>query len=225
MRKLGPVLTAFLCASCHGPAVVPNRLVAGTDLPAVAQLRRERIVIEQGFGGDGYGVHRLTYELATDNQLSIAYGLAGNPRPVVQNNFRLPAAEANRVRQLLWRLRPQELAREWVGEWPVRPIGCERRSAHDLGEVVVAFSGTNDDKGALFALPTTRSCDTSSARQARRVLKEVVASLPASEIVAEFHNAEANPPTWHDSMTGKPIPALASLKRAGANRQSLKPPS
>lgn len=211
MRRISLALALYLCSSCDEPAVAPERLVSGS-LPAARELSRETILIEQGFGGEGYGVHRLTYQLTPDDQLSIAYGLVTRAGPVVNEKFRLKSDEADRIREALWRLRPRVLASEWVGEWSARPLGCKMQGPHDQGEAVVAYiSGENDDKGASFELPTAESCDTAAARQARRVLQQVFGSFPDSEIVTEFHKAESNEESWPDSLNPEPIPSLVRL--------------
>lgn len=218
MRSISLAL-ALLCTSCDKAAVAPARLVPGDNLPASRVLTRETILIEQGFGGDGYGVHRLRYQLTPDDQLAIEYGLITQLRPVVKNNFRLQSNEADRIRKMLWRLRPQAMTSDWMAEWAIRPIGCEIQGPHDQGDVVVAYiSGDNGEEGAAFELPTVHSCDTPAAMQARQVLQQLFSSFPESPIVTEFHKAEVNDELAPDWPNSKPIPSLERLNRSGEAR-------
>lgn len=219
MRKISLALALSLCASCDEPKVVPERLVSGSNLPVAGELTRETILIEQGFGGEGYGVHRLTYRVTPDDQLAIAYGLVTQGQPVAKENFGLQSDEADRIREILWRLRPQVLTPDWVDEWSARPLGCKMQGPHDQGEVVVAYiSGKNDDEGASFELPTVQSCDTPAARQARQLLQQVFSSFPNSEIVTEFHKAENKREVGPDWLNPEPIPSLVRLNPISAAR-------
>jgi hypothetical protein len=89
-------------------------------------------------------------------------------------------------------VRPEKLAGV---EQDQRPIGCERRGPHDLGEVAVAFinegskPGVGDDDVGIFELPTADSCSTQAAAEARQVVWRALRILPPSKVVAGFEQS------------------------------------
>jgi hypothetical protein len=176
------------------------------------QIANEWLFIGQGFGGEGYGAHRLEYQLSPDDRLTIDYRLAADERPVVESSVRLSPDAAAQIRQKLVRLRPQALKSDWVGDYGVRPVGCQMQGPHDQGEIVVAFMSIKDgERGASFELPTAGSCQSGAATKARKLLLEVLGSLPASQIVTEFHKAKDSYESAGDWPALEPIQSLQRL--------------
>lgn len=190
MRSVAAALALIFLTSCEGETRVPDRLVPG-DVYFSAHTLQETIQIHQGFGGEGYGLHRLTYELRPDNELRVGYWLMTQSEVVAEDNFDLSSDAADMMRRNLWRLRPENISDDLFEEWPTLPLDCERRGTHDFGDIWIAFlPHENEARGRMFELPIKASCNSASAKQARLLIQEVLASLPSSKIADEFHKAK-----------------------------------
>jgi hypothetical protein len=92
----------------------------------------------------------------------------------------------------LRRVRPAEL--QGI-EQDSRPVGCERRGPHDFGEVVIGFlnkgeaDGIEDDQVGIFNLPTSKSCSTPAAIEARAVVQGALQLLPKSKVASAFERS------------------------------------
>ena len=164
------------------PVKQADRLVDGIALPSEKMLSRETIEINRGFGGDGFGEHFLSYELAPDNSLAVTHTFRPNEQVVGREVFFLDHEVAMKARKLLWRLRPDDL--QGVDTY-VRPSGCVQRWVHDTPEIAVGFAASREMVG-VFDLPRPASCETAAAKTARQMLSGVLASFPRSKVAEEF---------------------------------------
>jgi hypothetical protein len=212
MRNLFIAWPLILCVSCDSTIHVSDRLVSG-ELSVDRKLSRETIEIHQGFGGEGYGQHRLSYTLNPADELEISYWIMSREKPVASQTFRIASQQARRLRGELWRLRPDALSRDWISNWAARPLGCTRQGPHDLGEIWVSFyADQNHDSGASFELPYKRSCNTLAAQEARHLLIEALEVFPKSRIASEFEKARLRDGSQaNTSLSDTPIPSLNNL--------------
>jgi len=182
-ETLSAVALGLLATSCANPAVrAEDRLVDGTELPSEEMLSREKIEINQGFGGEAFGEHFLSYELASSNSLVVTHTFRPEDKVIGREVFVLPTDVAMKARKQLWRVRPDKL--EGV-ETDVRPSGCLRRWVHDSPEIAVGFAASDEMFGA-FSLPRPISCDTRAAKAARLMLHDVLKHFPRSNVADSF---------------------------------------
>ncbi|MFN2101134.1 hypothetical protein [Altererythrobacter sp. MF3-039] len=209
MRIFAAGLALVLLASCQGETRVPDRLVSGDAYYSERSLQ-ETIRVYKGFGGEGYGLHRLEYELRPNNELKVRYWLAPETDAVAEEGFDLSSHVADQFRRDLWRLRPESISENLIADWPTLPLNCKRGGPHDQGDIWVIFLPDADDiRGRVFELTRADSCDSLAAKQARLLIEEVIASLPNSKIAAEFHRAMSTSDhvgSWEDP---KPIRSLS----------------
>lgn len=200
--------TLAFCGSCQASPHVSERLVPG-DLTIDAKLSRESVEIEQGFRRDGYGIHRLSYLLNSEDELEVSYWYMPNDEAVAKETYRLASDDAERVREELWRLRPEALSRDSMNDRSIRPLNCQQQGPHDQGEILVHFIGDpNYKRLASFELPTEQSCKSAAAREARQLLFRIVRSFPKSDIASKFYEAESNEHLRPSIMSERPIPSL-----------------
>lgn len=191
MDRRGLLLVASLfCASCDRPAIEPaDSLVGATNLPSGKQLSQEAIEINRGFGGGyGFGEHFLSYQLRADNMLTVVWTFRPDDDVRGRESFQLSPEAADGARQALWRVRPQEAGGM---DADLRPKGCVSNSPHDLGEIAVLFTEASEKHFRVFTMPHPGSCDSAAAKEARKVIREVLASFPHSEVAAAYVRAEA----------------------------------
>ncbi|MGX5714024.1 hypothetical protein ACWKWJ_15115 [Sphingopyxis terrae subsp. ummariensis] len=180
---LSAVALGLLATSCTNQAVkAEDRLVDGVELPSEEMLLREKIEINQGFGGEGFGEHILSYELSSNNSLIVTHTFRPEDKVIGTEVFVLDPYAAMKARKQLWRVRPDKL--EGL-ETNVRPSGCLRRWVHDSPDIAVGFAASDAMYG-VFDLPRPISCDTPAAKAARRMLRDVLASFPRSKIAETF---------------------------------------
>ena len=209
--------TLAFCGACHAAPHVSDRLVPG-DLIIDEEMSQELIEIQQGFGGDGYGIHRLSYLLNAEDELEVSYWFMPNDEAVVKETYRLASDDAERVRGELWRLRPEALSRDWMNDRSIRPLNCQQLGPHDQGEILVHFIGDpNYQSLASFELPTEQSCKSAAAREARQVLFRIVRSLPASDIAIKFQEAKSSGELRPSMLIEGPIPSLMKSADGGGN--------
>lgn len=174
---------ALSAISCTQPAVqAGDRLVDGGALPSASTLSREKIEINRGFGGEGFGEHFLSFELASDNSLVVTHSFRPDDEVIGREAFVLSPDVAMRARKQLWRVRPTKL--EGV-ETDVMPSGCERREVHDFPEIAVGFAAS-DENYRSFSLPRSASCNNLAAKAARRMLDDILSSFPRSDVAESF---------------------------------------
>jgi len=165
-------------------------LVGAERLPPDERLSLEAVQINRGYGDGSQGL--LSWELRPDGSLSVTHYGAGRGEAPATERFRLDAATAGRVRRLLRRVRPETL--DGIDSHEARPSGCERRGPHDSGELAIVFidegraPGIEDDRLGTFELPRPGSCDTAQAREARQLVRQVMDSLPKSEVASGFES-------------------------------------
>ena len=192
MKRPVLLLLALLATSCGGTKPSES-LVSATIRPSAKSLSEETLFVtrEGGVSGDD----TLTYEWRPDNSLTITHThVDGGARQTVKGRETLRVAPnvASAAKALLSRVRPAKF--EGV-EQDQRPLGCERQGPHDFGEVAVAFikdggrPGIAGDEVGIFQLPTSESCNTVAAAEARKVVGKALALLPKSKVAASFERA------------------------------------
>ena len=171
----------LLCGSCHQEAVEPLSLVGAQALASEAALSREAIYIVRGGASDDGDT--FIYDWQPDGTLIIEHKVSNGrdgQEVASRETLHVPAETAMRVRRLLARVHPERLGGV---EQDVRPLGCERLGSHDVGEITIGFirpigrPGIEDDEVGQFALPSSRSCDTPAAIEARRVVRNILQHL------------------------------------------------
>jgi hypothetical protein len=183
LAMLSAVALGLLATSCTNQAVkAEDRLVDGTELPSEEMLSREKIEINQGFSGEGFGENFLSYELASNNSLVVTHTFRPEGKVIGKEVFVLPPDVAMKARKQLWRVRPDKL--EGI-ETDVRPSGCLRRWVHDSPDIAVGFAASDEMYG-VFDLPRPISCDTPAAKAARRMLYDVLKIFPRSKVAETF---------------------------------------
>lgn len=202
MKRHSPVLLLIgpLLASCDRPAIDPSHsLVGARELPNSRELSRETIQINRSFGvGYGHVVnsHLLSYELRPDNSLSVTHYENGVEKGQVERGsetFELPRDVANNARRAMWRMRPSPLKGV---EYDIRPAGCPFR-LHDSSEYALLFikeggeTGTRNDLLGFSVVPPPESCNNSTARSARALVRQVLADFPKSKVAASFQRLES----------------------------------
>lgn len=209
MRWVAPLLAFVVLASCEQETPVPDRLVSGEAYYSQGS-GQEIILISRGFGGEGLGVHRLTFELAPDDELKVSYWLMTERQPIAEERHNISSDVANQLRREMWRLRPEKFTDNLHEDWPTLPLGCDRVGSHDFPETWVMFL-TDWDKpeGRAFDLPTARSCNSSAAKEARTLIEGAIASFPNSKIADEFHKAMSEDDPYDYSPDPQPIQSLA----------------
>lgn len=173
-----------LIAACGPPAITDSdRLVAGSLLPSKADLVRETIEINRGYGGQGYGAHLLSFALSSNDVLTVTHLYKPDDKIVGKETFTLSSRVAENARQQLWRMRPAKLE-DYAAD--VRPLGCKKSSDHDFGDITVLFTPDNEKTFGFFTLPYPDSCNNAAAQKARTTLEEVLAMFPSSKVGESF---------------------------------------
>jgi len=165
---------------CHRASEEPKTLVGATKLPSSAELHKETIVIARMGGEDAKDL--LNIEVRPTNEVVVAHYRGHDKALVAQESLKVSVQDAERMRRMLWRLRPDDGA-------PAQktvPIGCEY--VYDAGfDWAVAFA--REDKPAnflQFSLPYPRYCKTPAYAEARALITVVVGALPHSNVIEQF---------------------------------------
>ena len=188
MSFTAAIAAALACASCQPRDDASQSLVGADPLPSPAELSREIIQINRGYGTESEGF--LSYELRPDDMLTVTHSDRRRDQVVGEDRFRLPSGLAAQARRRLWRVRPARL--EGLDAHEARPTGCERRGPHDFGELAVVFvrepggPGAADDAIGVFELPDAGSCVTAAAIEARALVRDVLGSFPRSRVAEGF---------------------------------------
>lgn len=210
MRWFASLFALMSLVSCESEAPVSERLVSGEAYFSQGS-GQEIIMISKGFGGEALGVHRLTYELGPDNKFKVSYWLISVEQPIAEETFELDSGLAHQIRRDFWRLRPEEFSADLLNDWPTLPLGCDRRGPHDFPEIWVIFlPDESKPEGRAFDLPSTESCSSSAAQQARLLIEGAIASFPNSKITDEFNKAMSAYDPYDSSQDSQPIQALAN---------------
>ena len=183
MRYRAAAITAsamLALVGCHRASEPPKSLVGSKNLPTFADLRKETILLAR-MGGQDAG-DTLNIEIRPTNQVVVLHTRGANRRLVAQENFSVSANQAERLRQMLWRLRPDKGA-------PAQktiPLGCNY--VHDAGfDWAVAYVREDQPKDLLeFTLPYPDYCKTAAYAEAQELITAVIAALPPSAVVQRF---------------------------------------
>jgi hypothetical protein len=178
---------AFALAGCQRAAAPAKSLVGATKIPTSADLNKETIIIARMGGKDAEDT--LNIEIRPTNQVVAAHYRGQDKRPVAQDNLSVSAGQAERLRQMLWRLRPDDGA-------PAQktiPLGCNY--VYDAGfDWAVAY--VREDRPAdlvQFTLPYPEYCRTAAYTEARELIGAVVGALPRSTVVQRFPTGRFHP--------------------------------
>lgn len=181
-------LAMILVTGCK-PEPEPNSsLVGATELPAFADLEKETIVLARSHENDGNDL--LSIELNPTGDLLVShYRREGRPLPpdfedrlIADERLRISPLQLQRLRNKLWRLRPDDGA----GVNQSIPVGCHW--VYDGGEdwQLFFFRKERPEDAVIASLPYPRQCSSRAYVEARQLLAEVTRNLPASEILARF---------------------------------------
>jgi len=171
---------ALALTGCDRTAEPPKSLVGATRLPSSADLHKETIIIARKGGQDWNEL--LNIEIRPTNQVVAAHYHGEDKTPVAQESLKVSVQDAEQMRRVLWRLRPDDGA---PAEKTV-PVGC--RYVDDAGfDWGVMY--WREDKPANFlefSLPYPEFCKAPAYREARALITAVVGALPRSNVVERF---------------------------------------
>src|SRR3954453_16720523 len=103
--RLGMSLLAIALLNCQRASETPTSLVGATIQPSAAELDKETIIIAR-MGGENWN-DLLTIEIWPSNRVVAAhYRGQDMSTPVAREVLPMREADIERVRQMLWRLRP-----------------------------------------------------------------------------------------------------------------------
>lgn len=182
MALLGIALT-----SCHRSSEVPS-LVGAKNLPSCAELHKETLFIAREGGANWKEL--LNIEIWPSNRVIAAhYRGQDQTTPIARENLRMSATDIERVRRMLWRLRPDDGA-------PAQktvPVGCTY--IYDTGyEWSVGYVRQDQPTKLLqFSLPSPDQCESAAYAEAQKVVAAAMRALPASRVIEQFPTGRANP--------------------------------
>src|SRR4051794_14544489 len=103
--RLGMSFLAIALLGCQRASEMPTSLVGATIRPSSAELHKETLIIAR-MGGDNWN-DLLNVEIWPSNRVVAAH-YRGQDRstPVAHEDLPMREADIERVRQMLWRLRP-----------------------------------------------------------------------------------------------------------------------
>jgi hypothetical protein len=188
-RWTGLICTAALALTgCNRISQEPKSLVGATNLPSSDDLHKETIVIARMGGQDAKDL--LNIEFRPTNQVVAAHYRGQDKTLVAQESLKVSRQDAERLRRMLWRLRPDDGA-------PAQktvPVGCYY--VYDAGfDWAVAY--VREDRPANYlqsSLPRAGECKAPEYAEARMLIATVVGALPPSNIVQRFPPLAAGPP-------------------------------
>ena len=184
------IILSFLCASCNRPAIGPgDSLVGAKSLPPTSELRKETIGFYYGL--DQSLTRQLSYELTPNGHWDIVISDRNRDgHELSRQSIPLEPARIESFRRQLWRLRPEKL--DGI-QWTHQPSDCPKPTIHTIEEISVAFvekgpkPGVSNDKLGVFGLLHSEVCNSPNNVEARRIINEIVSSLPVANLRAQFH--------------------------------------
>jgi hypothetical protein len=182
-RVMWLTATLLMGACGRSPLAGPQSLVGAKSLPSARELSAEAVQINRR-GGPREG-HMLTYDLSPSNSLTVAHTVdeLGGAKTLATATFHLTPEAANKLRTMLWRVRPERLTGI---EGITLPTGCT--IVIDASpQANVVFADAKQRLG-ISSIPREGDCDTPQARQARQLVSGVLASLPGRNLAAQFPN-------------------------------------
>lgn len=186
-------LAALALEGCDQESQPPRSLVGATKHVASADLHKETIIIARMGGQDAEDL--LNIEIRPTNEVAAAHYRGHDKRPIAQENLKVSAQDVERLRRMLWRLRPDDGA-------PIQkivPVGCHY--VYDAGfDWAVVYVREDAPANMLeFTLPYPEFCKAPAYTAARRLIGDVLGALPRSTVVQRFP-----PGTYHPSGTYSP---------------------
>jgi hypothetical protein len=173
-------------ASCQRSAIDASQsLVGARKLPSAQALRDETIYFK--VPGGVVGRDTLSIEMRPDNVIAITHArqpadYSKSETVVGKETFNVPGQSAERVRRLLWRVRPEPLKGI---EYETLPSNCPNRPIDAGYQVAVSFI-TPEKRVGVFLLPYQGDCSTDAAAAARAVILQTLKTFPRSKIAADF---------------------------------------
>jgi hypothetical protein len=159
-------------------------LVGATKLPSSAELRKETLIIAR-MGGKGAD-DLLNIEIRPTNEVIAAhYRSPDKSKPIAQEKLNVSADEAERLRGLLWRLRPDAAQ--------TTPVGCDWVYDAGFDWAVVYVREDRPANMLTFTLPYPEYCKTRDYAEARELIEAVVKALPRSNVIQRFPPGKYHP--------------------------------
>jgi hypothetical protein len=131
----------------------------------------------------------LNVAILPTNEVVAAHYRGPHKTPITQENLKVSAQDVERLRQMLWRLRPDDGA---PAEKTV-PVGFPY--VYDAG-FDWAVTYMREDKPANFiefTLPYSGYCKTPAYTEARQLIAGVLGALPRSNVVQQFPPGSYHP--------------------------------
>jgi hypothetical protein len=179
---------ACLALGCcnRAPARLPS-LVGATKLPAPADLHKEVIVLARVGGSDAKDL--LNIEIRPNNQVIADHYRGRDKPPVAHEDLHVSAQDVERLRRMLWRLRPDDGA---PAEKAI-PLGCHY--VDDAGEEWQIGYARRDRPAhlELFELPYAEYCRSRAYIQARQLIADTINALPHSKVIEQFPSGRFHP--------------------------------
>jgi hypothetical protein len=182
------VLAVLALVSCDRSPEPSLSLVGARAVTSAEELHKETLIITRS-GGTDWG-DLLNVEILPSDQIVVSHYRGGDQQtPIARENLRMPAADAEKVRRMLRRLRPDSDA----PASKTVPLGCDY--VYDAGfEWGVAYY--HPDRPAdlrLFGLPAAGSCNPSAYAEAMGVITTSMRSLPRSRVIEQFPSGRTAP--------------------------------
>lgn len=180
--RLTPIILGLAIAGCDRSPDGSSSLVGASAVTSAEELHKETLIITRSGEEDWNDL--LNVEVLPSDQIIVSHyrGRGDSQRTVARETLRMRAADVEKVRQMLWRLRPDPGA----PATKTIPVGCDY--VYDAGsEWGVAYY--HPDRPAeliLFGLPAAASCTPSAYANALAVITTSMGSLPRSRVIEQF---------------------------------------
>jgi hypothetical protein len=186
--RWGILFIAIALIGCQRSSQPQTSLVGATKLPSAPELNKETLIIAR-MGGENWE-DVLNIEIwPSDRIVAAHYQGQDRTTPIAREDLRMPTADIERVRRILWRLRPDEGA-------PAQrtvPVGCPY--IYDAGfDWAVAYVRPDRPASLLqFTLPNPEDCKSSAYSEAKKIIGTAMRALPPSKVVEQFPAGRAQP--------------------------------
>ena len=186
--RLGPLILAATLLGCQRSSPQQPSLVGASKLPTSMELHKETLIIARMGGQDWKD--QLNIEIWPSDRIVVAhYDEQDRNTPVAHEDLQMPAADVERIRQMLWRLRPDDGA-------PAQktvPIGCT--FIYDAGfDWAVAYVRSDRPASLLqFTLPDPKDCKSSAYSEAEKIIGAALRALPHSKVLEQFEAGRKHP--------------------------------
>ena len=182
------VLSLAASSGCNRTPERLTSLVGATKVPSPEELQKETIIMAR-VGGKG-AKDLLNIELRPPDSVEAVHYLGDDrTKPVAQVTLQVSASEVQRLRRMLWRLRPDDGA----PAHKTVPMGCDYIDDAS-GDWSIAYV-SNERPADLnqFTLPYAENCKSRAYGEAQRLIGQVLAALPRSALVKQFPPGRLHP--------------------------------